>query len=96
MICVKGMDVFVEQTGLPETGMSAYLNTALDIDALRLYSLLSYVSETNNQRYCLGALDDFVRQFNFDIAIQNSLNKLYLYRYISLIKTKKQNGLEFK
>ena len=84
------MDVFVEQTGLPETGMSAYLNTALDIDALRLYSLLSYVSETNNQRYCLGALDDFVRQFNFDIAIQNSLNKLYLYRYISLIKTKKQ------
>ena len=50
MICVKGIDVFVEQTGLPETGMSAYLNTALDIDALRLYSLLSYVSESTNQR----------------------------------------------
>ena len=89
MIC--GNEIFfVKKMPLQKADTPIYLDLDLDLDTLRLYSLLSYAADQDNQIYCLGMLDDFVTKLGLKIDTHNSLLKLYLYRYISIEKNNKQ------
>ena len=88
MIC--GNEIFfVKKMPFQKASTPIYLDLDLDLDTLRLYSLLSYVADQNSQSYCLGMLSDFVTKLGLKIDAHNSLLKLYLYRYISLSKSDK-------
>ena len=89
MIC--GNEIFfVKKMSFQKASTPIYLDLDLDLDTLRLYSLLSYVADQNSQAYCLGMLGDFVTKLGLKIDAHNCLLKLYLYRYISIEKLNKQ------